>query len=153
MKFPTFQDVPNNQLMLLLFYQRKSYRHPALRESAVASAVHDTSAILDCKDSESFWNEQEIYDIIFEIGSIISEKFSLHDSICMFMHCGLNGVSHRFARGKLMFYPGQTPTLVRVKSGRVLARMFMQFMYVYTLLRWCLSIVRTCFHHTCKQDS
>ena len=34
---------------MLLFYPRKSYRHPALRESAVAHTVYDASAIFAAK--------------------------------------------------------------------------------------------------------
>ena len=42
--------------MLLLFNPQKSYRHPALRESAEACAVYDDQAILDCKSTKIKWN-------------------------------------------------------------------------------------------------
>jgi len=59
MNFSGSQILPTT-LMLLLFYPQKSHRHPALRDSAVASVVYDVSAVLEGKDSESFWNRQEI---------------------------------------------------------------------------------------------
>ena len=44
--------------MSLLFYPRKSHRHPALREPTLAHVVYGASAILDCKDSDYFSNRK-----------------------------------------------------------------------------------------------
>ena len=40
----------------------KSYRHPALRESALACVVYDDLPILVCKDSDYFAQNEEIYE-------------------------------------------------------------------------------------------
>ena len=54
-EFLTFPDISNN-INAVLFYPLKSYRHPALRESALTYAVYGISAILDCKDSKYLWD-------------------------------------------------------------------------------------------------
>ena len=58
--FPTFQDVPNNQLMLLLFFLKS---HTATLHSGNQALIgehrfNDVSAILDCKDSKKMWTLQ-----------------------------------------------------------------------------------------------
>ena len=47
-EFPTFPDTIDNQL-LPLFLPIRSYRHPALREPALAYTVYGASTILDAK--------------------------------------------------------------------------------------------------------
>ena len=44
-----------------------SYRHPALRELALACVVYDDLPILVCKDSEYFAQNEEIYENFWEI--------------------------------------------------------------------------------------
>jgi len=51
LKFPRFQDVPNNQLMLLLLFPTKIIPPPCTQGLSRGFAVYDTSAVLECKDS------------------------------------------------------------------------------------------------------
>jgi hypothetical protein len=45
-----FRDITEYSTNAIINFQLKSYRHPALRESALAYTVYGVSAILDCKD-------------------------------------------------------------------------------------------------------
>ena len=58
MKFPTFQDVPYNQLMLLLFFLKShtATLHSGNQTSKGEHRFIDVSAILDCKDTNNILN-------------------------------------------------------------------------------------------------
>ena len=58
---------------MLLFNPQKSHRHPALMDKvsqAITCAVYDTSAILDCKDT----NKRAKYKIYFNLFLFSSES-------------------------------------------------------------------------------
>ena len=50
-EFPRFRDITEYSTNAIIFPQ-KSYRHSALRESALAYTVYGISAILDCKSTK-----------------------------------------------------------------------------------------------------
>jgi hypothetical protein len=54
-EFPRFRDITEYSTNAIII-PRRSYRHPALRESALAYTVYGISAVLACKDTKMLHN-------------------------------------------------------------------------------------------------
>jgi hypothetical protein len=52
--------------MLLLLFPTKIIPPPYSQGLSRGFAVYDTSAVLECKDSDNYWNKEEITDIFLK---------------------------------------------------------------------------------------
>ena len=73
--------------MLLLFYQRKSYRHPALRDHAEACVVYDNWQILGAKVQILFVNWHFLIKKMYKKSVFVAKRYG---NWCLLHNLGVN---------------------------------------------------------------
>ena len=68
--------------MLLLLFPTKIIPPPCTQGLSRGFAVYDTSAVLECKDSDNYWNKEEITDIFLIMSGTKSLTYSLISQVC-----------------------------------------------------------------------